>query len=240
MEKKKKNEILEEQRKARAEFLKLKQMQQGSLAPEPKPSEVAYVPKTFKQKLSNFWFQYKAHLIALIALILVLSILISQCANRVKNDLKIIYFTYSILLDDDVQALETCFEKYIDDVNKDGKVKVTILNCSYPSDNKNVQYRNTLLQKMQAAIVAEEDTYLIITDTESIGYFYDNETADDIFEGETLPLSEKFYKTAKKGGVNGLPSDLQVSTRKKRTNTKDKFANDYYKESKKLFEKITD
>ncbi len=240
MDNKKKNETLEQQRKARAEFLKLKQMQQGTLAPEPKPSEIAYVPKTFKQKLSNFWFQYKAHIIALVALTLVLAILISQCARRVKSDLKIIYFTYSVLLDTDVQALEDTFEKYIDDINKDGKVKVTVINCSYPQDGKNVQYRNTLLQKMQAAIVTEEDTYLIITDTESINYFYDNDTADSIFEGETLPLNGEFYESAKKNEVKGLPSDLQVTCRQKRTNTKDKFADDYYKESKKLFEKITD
>ena len=240
MDNKKKNETLEQQRKARAEFLKLKQMQQGKLAPEPKPSEVAYVPKTFGQKLSNFWFHYKAFVISAVALALVLSMLISQCAKRVKEDIKIIYFTYSVILDEDVRALEGYFEKNIEDLNGDGKTKVTVINCSYPTENKNVEYRNMLYQKMQTALAVEEDTYLIITDTESINYFYDNGMAEAIFEGETLPLNEKFYKEAKKDGVNGLPSDLQVTCRQKRTNTKDKFAKDYYRESKELYKKITE
>ena len=47
---KKSNDILEEQRRAREEFLKLKKMQQGELEAGPKPSEVAVAPKTAKEK----------------------------------------------------------------------------------------------------------------------------------------------------------------------------------------------
>ena len=55
----KKNDIIEEQRRARAEFLRLKKMQSGEIDAGPKPSEVAIVPKTPKEKWDNFWFQYK-------------------------------------------------------------------------------------------------------------------------------------------------------------------------------------
>ena len=51
-----KNEILEEQRRAREEFLELKKMQSGEMKAPPKPSEVAIVPKTPKENGIIFGF----------------------------------------------------------------------------------------------------------------------------------------------------------------------------------------
>ena len=72
MSEKNKNETIEQQRRAREEFLKLKKIQQGELPAEPKPSDVAIVPKTREEKLSNFWFHHKWHVIALVFITVVL------------------------------------------------------------------------------------------------------------------------------------------------------------------------
>ena len=53
MSDKNKNEIIEEQRRAREEFLRLKRMQSGEIKADPKPSEVALLPKTPKEKIAN-------------------------------------------------------------------------------------------------------------------------------------------------------------------------------------------
>ena len=54
MAEKKTNEILEEQRRARQEFLDLKKMQQGEMEAPPKPSEVAMPKKVLtRAKMST-------------------------------------------------------------------------------------------------------------------------------------------------------------------------------------------
>ena len=63
-------------------------MQSGEMAAPPKPSEIAIVPKTPKEKLDNFWFQYKWYVVAVTAITVVLAVLITQCATRTKYDLR--------------------------------------------------------------------------------------------------------------------------------------------------------
>ena len=62
-----KNDILEEQRRARQQFLELKKMQ--------KPSEVALEPKTLGEKAKNYWYHFKWHTIAAIFMAVVISFL---------------------------------------------------------------------------------------------------------------------------------------------------------------------
>lgn len=84
MSEKETNEILEEQRRARQEFLELKKMQSGEMEAPPKPSEVAIVPKTPKEKWDNFWFQYKWYVVAIMAVTVVLAVLITQWRHKNK------------------------------------------------------------------------------------------------------------------------------------------------------------
>ena len=47
------NEILEEQRRARQEFLELKKMQSGEMAAPPKPSEVLFPKRPRKNGITS-------------------------------------------------------------------------------------------------------------------------------------------------------------------------------------------
>ena len=111
MAEKKTNEILEEQRKARQEFLELKKMQNGELKAPPKPSEAAIVPKTPKEKWDNFWFQYKWYVVSIVATAVVLAVLITQCATRTKYDLEVVYFTYTAALDEQTNKIADYLKK---------------------------------------------------------------------------------------------------------------------------------
>ena len=164
---KKKNDILEEQRRAREEFLRLKRMQSGEIAADPKPSEVAIVPTTPKEKWDNFWFQYKWWVFSAVALFIVLSILIAQCASRVEPDLQVVYFTYTPVLDEQIGNVAEYFESMTKDINDDGEINVQVVNCSV-SENGNIQYKNSILQKLQAIIAADEKALLFITDSKLI------------------------------------------------------------------------
>ena len=107
-----KNEILEDQRRAREEFLNLKKMQNGEMDAGPKPSEIALTPKTFKEKRENFWFQYKWHTIGIVASVAVFIILVAQCMSVPNYDLSVVYFTYTPVIDNHTDLVAEYFEQY--------------------------------------------------------------------------------------------------------------------------------
>lgn len=237
---KKTNEILEEQRRARQEFLKLKQMQKGEIAPMPKPSEVAYVPKTAQEKLSNFWFHYKVHIFSIIITIVILIVLVAQCATRVENDLEILYFTYTPVLDEQTTAMADYFEQFVTDLNGDGEVNIGLINCSVSADPKDIQYRNSMLTKVQTVLTGNERALLVITDTEAIKYFDNINIEDGVFEAEPYPLNDEFYSAVRLENVQEIPHNLGISLRRVEGTIigKNKNIEKYYKASKELLEKL--
>ncbi len=235
----KRNEILEEQKRAREEFLKLKKMQSGELDAGPKPSEVAIKPVTFKEKTDNFWYQYKVHIIATVLLVAVIAICVSQCVSRPDYDMKMVYFSYTPVLDDQLNLVEDYFEEYAPDMNGDGEVLVQVVNCSFSNANNNLQYKNSMLMKMQSIIAAEYDTMLFITDEESIEYFDGLLKDVNMFENEPQALGKDFYQKTVWNG-NNLPEGLGISCRRINDTLLEKYkdAKKYHGESMKILEKV--
>jgi hypothetical protein len=235
----KKNEIIEEQKRAREEFLKLKKMQSGEIDAGPKPSEVAIVPKTFKEKWDNFWFQYRLRVVAVVFIVAVFVVCIAQCVSKPNYDIKMVYFSYTPVLDDQLILVEDYFNEIIPDINGDGEVLVQVINCSFSNTDSNVQYRNNILMKMQSTIVAEYDTMLYITDKESVKYFEGLSVDLDIFEAEPLEFNEDFYKKTVLNGKE-LPEGLGISCRKINDTVIEKYKDSekYHLESMKILEKL--
>lgn len=211
---KNKNDILEEQRKARQEFLELKKMQHGEMPAPPKPSETAVLPKTPKEKWNNFWYQYKWYVIAITAIVAILSVLTVQCATRTKYDLEVVYFTYTAVLDEQTSAVADYITQYAKDTNGDGEVNVQVINCSYSKTSVDTQYQYTMMSKLQAIIAGDQNALLFITDEDS--YKYLNELSDDtdIFEGEPYIFGEAFYAATENKKFGKLPEGLRISCRK--------------------------
>ena len=240
MAEKNQNEILAEQRKAREEFLKLKKMQSGEIDAGPKPSEIAIVPKTAEEKRKNFWFHYKWHTLATIFIVVVMTVLIAQCATKPKYDLEVVYFTYTPVLDFQLEGASNYFEEFVPDLNDDGDVKVNVLNCSLSDKSVDVQYRNTVLTKLQAMLVSDEKAMLFITDPKSIKYFDAICKDGSFFVGEPLALGEDFYEATKTEEYGSLPEGLTLSCRilgETLLNEK-KGAEEMYKASLEVIEKI--
>ncbi len=212
MSDKKVSETLSQQRKSRQDFLDLKKMQKGDMAPEPKPSEVAVAPKTFQEKLQNYWFHFKWHTIGIVFTCLTLIILITQCSGRTNWDMQVIYFTYTPAIDSQTNMIGDYLESISQDINGDGEVNISVVNCSMPDGNHNSQYNRTILMKLQAMITAEPTAMLYITDSESVKFFK-NEALSGIFDTEQVPFKEDFYeKTTTELGR--LPDGLQIACRR--------------------------
>ena len=105
MAKKTHNAILEEQRRARQEFLDLKKMQNGEMDAGPKPSEVAIVPKTFGEKVKNIWFHDKWYILGFTAVIILIVTMVAQCATKEKFDLQAVIFSYDYIGDEYLEPM---------------------------------------------------------------------------------------------------------------------------------------
>ena len=232
-----KDDILEEQRRAREEFIKLKKMQHGEIEPEPKPSEIEVKPKTFAQKLSNFWYHFKIQTIICVSLIIVIAFSVVQCAKRPKYDFEIMYFTYTVAVDSQTDAIKNYFEKFVTDSNGDGKVEVGIKNCSVTDNNKDVS-RTTMFSKISAIIASEEKIVVYIVDDKALDYF-SNAFKNPIFDGEPIELGKDFYEKTTIGNIS-LPKGLKIVLRRLDGTTfeKSKTAQKSYKAGKDLIEKI--
>ena len=214
MSEKETNEILEEQRRARQEFLELKKMQSGEMEAPPKPSEVAIVPKTPKEKWDNFWFQYKWYVVAITAVTVVLAVLITQCATRTKYDMEVVYFTYIAALDEQTNAVAKYIAGYSEDVNGDGEINIQVVNCSFNGKSGDTQYRYTMMTKLQAMIAGDQNAMLFITDEDSYKYLADLSNGDGLFDGEPFMLGEEFYKATETESYGKLPEGLRIACRR--------------------------
>ena len=214
MSEKETNEILEEQRRARQEFLELKKMQSGEMEAPPKPSEVAIVPKTPKEKWDNFWFQYKWYVVAITAVTVVLAVLITQCATRTKYDMEVVYFTYTAALDEQTNAVAKYIAGYAEDVNGDGEINIQVVNCSFNGKSGDTQYRYTMMTKLQAMIAGDQNAMLFITDEDSYKYLADLSNGDGLFDGEPFMLGEEFYKSTETDSYGKLPEGLRIACRR--------------------------
>lgn len=213
MAEKKKNDIIEDQRRARQEFINLKKMQQGEMYAGPKPSETATVLKTPKDKFLNFWHYSKWYVLGVIASIVLIVFMVAQCATKPVYDMKVVYFTYTPALDDQTTSISDYLKKYCEDVNGDGEVNIQIINCSVSNESNNINIRNAAYQKLQAVIVAEESAMLFITDSKSATYFDNMSSETKFFDSNTAVLTEEFYAATESEAFGKLPEGLSISCR---------------------------
>lgn len=232
------NEILEQQRKAREDFLQLKRMQQGEIAPEPKPSELAIEPKTFSEKAQNYWFHFKWHTIGIIFLVVVMTILTAQCMGREKYDYEAVLFAYNGCFDAQAEKIEEYLEKYGTDVNGDGVVNIGITNCTFTEGN-DAQYQNTMMTKIQTQLIANKSAFIYIVDKKAYE-FLQNSVEDGILQSDPLALDDEFYQSTETKEFGKLPEGLMLGLRRVKGTMfeEDEKAYSIYLESEKTVEKI--
>ncbi len=239
MDNKKVSDTIKQQKKSRQDFLALKKMQAGEMAPEPKPSEIAVSPRTFKEKLQNFWFHFKWQTLGIIFAVVVLAVTVSQCASKTDWDMQVVYFTYNIVIDDQTNAIGDYLENIAEDINGDGEININVINCSVPDGNHKSQYNKSMLMKLQAMITAEPKAMLYITDNESIEYF-EADALKNFFGSEQLVLGDDFYEKTKTETFGQLPKGLQIACRRVSGTTleKNKTANQIHSSAMRILEKL--
>ncbi len=98
--------------------------------------------KTWK---NYYWFYYKWHMLAALVLALTIVICTAQCVMKVDPDYYVLFYARNYYTDEALQEVTDELQKYSEDLNGDGKVKVMAVNCTF-SDN-DTQRINTVRQQ---------------------------------------------------------------------------------------------
>lgn len=234
MANKKESETLRQRKFAQQEFLKLKKMQQGELDAGPKPSEVYAEPLTFSEKIKNIWYHDKWTIAIVLMLTVCIAVFVAQCATKTKFDATVVVFTYSITGDQNCDKMGEYLKPYCEDINKDGKVNINVINCSLEESQGNSNTNYTARTKASTIIASEASALLFITDDSSYEYLCGLSKEIDLFEGQPLEFKEDFYELCTEAEqFFPTPEGLQISCRtiKGTTIENDKNIDIYYEQA---------
>ena len=231
---------ISQQRKAREEFLELKRMQSGEVPAPPPPSAESITPKTFREKSQNFWFYNRFIVIGIIFLAIVLTVGIKQCASRKDYDLSVILYTSTQITDKQSEKMSEYFSKFCDDVNKDGEVLISVVNCSY-TDGGNRQVAQASDTKLQAILVSEPEAMLFIVDAKTLERLNSSPATTPLFSDKGIMLGESFYNATKNELGSKAPEGLRIIRRNilDTTMQNNKDAARCYKAAGKLLNKVS-
>lgn len=187
----KKSETLAQRNKAQRDLIELKKMQAGEIAPGPKPSEEAVLPKTFKEKAANFFYHYKWVVLAAAFGAVVLCVLIANIVNRIDYDSKVVVFSYNTGYSLFNERISDYFETVYADVNENGKVEIAAIDCSInPKDTS--ELKTSKLTRLSTMMSVENDALIYLVDEESIKHFENLDV--ELFKKENMVLlGQDFY-----------------------------------------------
>ena len=208
----KKSETLAQREKAQRDLIELKKMQAGEIAPGPKPSEEAVEPKTFKEKVVNFFYHYKLAVIAGAFAAVVLGILIGNLVTRTDYDAKVVVFSYDSGYTLFSTQIANYFEGIYEDVNQNGKVDIAAVDCAVDPTGA-ADLRTAKLTKLNTMLTVDADTLLFIMDEASIRHFTDNLEVELFSEENIVYLGDDFYKAIAIEGTNLPQTKLFVAMR---------------------------
>lgn len=209
----KENDTLKQRRKARESFLELKRMQsEGEIEKEHKAYANEIKPQGFLGKLANFWEYYKVTVIVLAVCIAVITICCVQCASRQEDDLRIVIFSNHMVTDNQTAELEEYFESVCEDLSGDGKVNVTIINCTFETGSSTADYQNVRMQRLQSLIAGDQKATLFITTAETYKFIDGLDEGD--FLSDYIELKDDMYDFVKVDMGVEPPTGLVISTRR--------------------------
>lgn len=233
-----KSDTLSQRKKAQKEFLELKRMQQGELVPEAAPKEIS--PKTFKEKMANFWFHYKVHTILLAFAAVVLAFGITQCANKEHYDGRVMLYINRVCSDAEADIYKDYLTPYFTDTNGDGIVNLQIINCAYSTDgNFDMNYTAALSSKLQSVISDQPDVQLFIVDDTKINQLNNISSDFESFFVETIDFPEDIYKIAEEQDFK-ITNNLKIARRVVSGTMieKDKNIDSYVKQAQEVLDKL--
>ena len=241
-EPKKRNEILEEQRRVHAELLELKKIQSGEITIENTHKLEDAMPKTFWGKVKNYAYHYKFLIIVAVILIGLVSFGVYDYVTKVRPDIEVVFYTYNRVLDAQTESLAGIITEHCPDLNGDDTVKVMPINCSIEKGVETTQTEYYTATRFQTLMAGDPLAILFVVDKKSYEYMMGLSDGEPIIEGEPLVLNQEIYQKVKEESEFDLPEGLMLCYRKVGGTLigKDKEGEAAYKAAKVILEKMAD
>lgn len=201
---------------------------------------------TGKEKVANFWYHNKFMILFFgFIIVVILFITISEFL-RVRPDL-----TVMMIADNGLQyrqeELEHFFEKYTDDLNGDGKIKVSVMNIPLNRNKLSDQLQQANQTKFMAQIQIP-DIIMVITDSnieKQLAEVFKKDISADLPDNkyiDEMGLSLNFGFLAEDLKYENMPYDIHLSMREPTDTFRDDKATmqKNYDEAFKVFKRIAD
>lgn len=186
-------------------------------------SDEVIEPKGFGEKLANFWYYYKWHVIIGAFVAIVLAFGLAQCATKENPDYTVITAFDKYVPTEVTEAIEAELERYAVDRNGDGKTVVHIYDVSTAYDREaQIAQSTKLMSEMQRG----EAMLLIVDDV-----YFDKLNGLDVFEQNTDLFPDREGKalnlldSSLTDVINAAYEPIAVNTYGKKT---DFISNNYY------------
>ena len=201
----------------RSEIMKLKAgvIEESETIREVHEEERVLTPK---EKVANFFYHYKIPVIFTVFIAAVVIFIVVDTMRRTSPDLRIM-----MIADNGLSyrkdELEEFFEKYCDDLNDDGKVKVEVMILPINENSRDYQSQNSYNTKYMAEL-QEGDIIIVISDTNTDKYYTQTLAADlgTLFPGKEEYFDELGFKMdfaflADELKYEEMPNDIHLGMR---------------------------
>ena len=206
---------------ARQEEIRLKKIRQGLIADTEneeylkKKEQEKYVPMSFKEKISNFWYHYKWTTLVVSMIVVAVAVFAVQLLTRTNYDTTVILGTYGNLIEREsetgkdasyyvsysqeaLDSISNEFNKYVADINDNGAVDVAIFQARYLQEG--IEGDSTGYQSaLQAAIMAR------IADGSDCIYILEKDILDTLSGRGVFTDLNKPFGMRSEDAVFGLP-----------------------------------
>ncbi len=209
MPKKRESDTLAQRRKAQADIIELKRMKEQA---EQGTAATAEKKEKPKRKFSDFWYYNKFKLLAIVLATALISFAVADCIGRTNPDVQIVVYDNNLIPVNYIDEMTNYFESICPDLNGDGKVSVTLIDCTYQTGVSAAEYQQTKMQKLQSVIAADRKATLFITGEESYG-FINGLVEEGFLEGRYSLPDEMYERLAALGVDIPPPSNLYISKR---------------------------
>jgi len=172
------------------------------------------MPKTFWGKVKNYAYHYKVIIIVSVFLIGLISFGVYDYVTKVRPDIEVVVYTNHRILDVQMESFKEILTPYCTDINEDGVVEVTPINCSVEKGSESTQADYLSSTKFSTLIAGDPQAILFILDKESYQHLLSLTEGETFIEGEPLMLNKEIYQKVKEKSGFDLPEGLMLCYRR--------------------------
>ncbi|MGN0682717.1 MAG: hypothetical protein ACI4JY_03480 [Oscillospiraceae bacterium] len=203
----------EEEKRERLELLKMKQgiISESELIPEEQEEQPAPAPLTLKQKIANFFYYYKLHLLIGAAAVFLITFMVVQTVRRDTPDIEVLLVetVRGSGLSSRTTQIERALEQYCPDFNLDGKVHVGVTGINLGVEQTDGQIYLTQMMTFDMELTGE--SCIVVSDKGFYDYMINEVgTTTDTFLTINGAYSVPVAETALGGILQQFPEDAYV------------------------------